>query len=217
MPSGPKISRWQNASSDSSASRSSDDAENDESDVAVFGARTGRGGEFSDARCLQKFFASLGAQEKFLVGGQAGAVREQHAKRDFAAVCETIVGEFRDDRRDRGFEIEKAALIQDHGHRGRGDDFRERSQIEDARGRDFGRIRIVGETAEGFVGDEFSAEGDRERAGGEGAGGDSLFQDAEGVAKAVVLRGEIAHQEGKTGFSIRQRQVQGYFVKLMGL
>ena len=32
------------------------------------------------------------------------------------------------------------------------------------------------------------------------------------LAKLIILRGEIAHQEGKTGFSIGQRQVQGHFV-----
>jgi len=53
------------------------------------------------------------------------------------------------------------------------------------------------------VGDEFSAESDRQRAGREGAGSDGLFQDAEGARKLVILRGEIAQQEGKAGFSIR--------------
>ena len=62
------------------------------------------------------------------------------------------------------------------------------------------------------MGDELSAEGDRERAGGEGVSGDSLFQDAERAGKPTILRSEIAREEGKTGFSIGQRQVQGHFV-----
>ena len=62
-----------------------DDAENNEADVAIFGARAGSGDERSGERSLQKVFTSLGAKEKFFVGGQAGAVREQHAQRDFAA------------------------------------------------------------------------------------------------------------------------------------
>jgi len=121
-------------------------------------------------------------------------------------------GEFRDDSSDWGFEIEQAALVEDHRHGGRGDDFSQRSEIEDTRGRDLGRSRIICETADSLVGDELSAEGDRERAGGEGAGGDGLFKDAESAAKAIILRGEIAHEKGKTRVSIGQRQVQGYFV-----
>ncbi len=112
-------------------------------------------------------------------------------------------GEFRDDRGDRRFQIKQAALVENHGHGGRGDDFGERSEIEEARGGDFGRSRIVGEAAEGLVGDQLSAEGDSERAGGEGAGGDGIFQDAKGAAKAIILCDEVAHEEGKAGLSIR--------------
>jgi hypothetical protein len=53
------------------------------------------------------------------------------------------------------------------------------------------------------VSDEFSAKSDGERAGREGAGGDGIFQKTKGDAKAILLCGEIAHQEGKTGFSMR--------------
>ena len=60
------------------------------------------------------------------------------------------------------FEIEQAALVEDHSHRGRGNDFSERGEIEEARGGDFGRRWIVGETAEGFAGYEFSVERDGE-------------------------------------------------------
>jgi hypothetical protein len=62
------------------------------------------------------------------------------------------------------------------------------------------------------VGDDLSAECDRERAGGEGVSGDGVFQDAERAAEAIILRSEIAREEGKSRLSIRQRQVQGYFV-----
>jgi len=50
----------------------------------------------------------------------------------------------------------------------------------------------------------------RPRALREGASGDGFFQDAERAAEAIILCGEIAREEGKTGFSIGQRQVQGY-------
>ena len=62
-----------------------DDAQNNEADVAVFGARSGSGFERSGKGGMQKLCASLGAQEEFFVGGQAGAVGEQHAHSDFAA------------------------------------------------------------------------------------------------------------------------------------
>jgi hypothetical protein len=38
------------------------------------------------------------------------------------------------------------------------------------------------------------------------------LQDAKSAAEAVILRGEIAREEGKTRLSIGQRQVQGCFV-----
>ena len=192
-----------------------DDAENDEADVAVFGARTGGSGKRRGEGGLQKFFTSLGAQEKLFVGGQAGAVGKQHAQRDLAAASIMTVrgaGEFGDDSSHRGFEIEQPALVEDHRHASRGDDFSQRRKIKDACGRDPGRSRIICEAAEGLMGDEFSAEGDRERAGGEGAAGDGLFQNAERTTEAIILRSEIAREEGETGFSIGQRQVQGHFV-----
>ena len=111
-----------------------------------------------------------------------------------------------------GFQIEQAALVKDHGHA-----VVATTLVSEARSKRLavvtsGDSRIVGEAAEGLAGDEFSAEGDRERAGREGAGGNGRFQDAESIAKPIVLRNEIAHQEGKTRLSIGQRQVQGCFV-----
>jgi len=192
-----------------------DDAENDEADVAVFGAGTGSRCKGCCEGGLQKVFAGLGAQKKLFVRRQAGAVREQHTQSDFAAAVVTLgelAREVGDDGGDRGFEIEQAAFVENHGHGRRGHDFGERSEIEDVRCGDLGRSRIVCEAAEGLVGYELSPEGDRERAGGEGTGDDGSFQDAEGARKPIILRDEIAHEEGKPGFSIRQRQIQGCFV-----
>ena len=61
------------------------DAENDEADVAVFGASAGIGGEFGGEGGREQFVASLGAQEELLVGRQSGGVRQQHAQSDFVA------------------------------------------------------------------------------------------------------------------------------------
>ena len=61
------------------------DAENNEADVAVFGAGAGGGGERRGESGSQNRFASLGTQEKLFVSRQAGAVCEQHAHGDVAA------------------------------------------------------------------------------------------------------------------------------------
>ena len=66
------------------------------------------------------------------------------------------------------------------------------------------------------MGDEFSAESDGDRAGGEGAGGDSFFEKTKGDAKAIVLCDEIAHEEGKTGVSFGSVIFKG-ISELMGL
>ena len=60
-------------------------AEDDESDVTVFGAHAGGGGQCSGEGGLEKFVASLGSQVELFVGGQAGGVRQQFAQRYFAS------------------------------------------------------------------------------------------------------------------------------------
>ena len=102
-------------------------------------------------------------------------MRQEHAQRDLEATGVTR-GEFRDDRGDRGVEVEQSAFVQDHGHGGSGNDFCDRCQVKDALEGDGGSGEIVGEAAKGLVGDEFSAESDGERARGEGAGGDGVFK-----------------------------------------
>ena len=49
--------------------------------------------------------------------------------------------------------------------------------------------------AEGTVGDEFSLKSNGNRAGREGAGGDGFIENCEGALEAIVLRGEIAHED----------------------
>jgi hypothetical protein len=87
-------------------------------------------------------------------------VREQHAhvtRRGGASSSDPP--RIRDDRVTGASRSSSRARTESWPWR-RGDDFRERSEIEQARGRDLGRSRIVGEAAERFVGDEFSAESD---------------------------------------------------------
>ena len=60
--------------------------------MSLYSARVaGGGGKRRGEGGLQKVFTSLGAQEKLFVGGQAGAVREQHAHSDFAAARVIVV------------------------------------------------------------------------------------------------------------------------------
>ena len=84
MPSGPKISRWQKVSSGSSARRSSAIAQDDEADVAVFGARAGIGSEIGGEGGGEEFVARLRTEEQFFVSGQAGSMGQQHAQRHVA-------------------------------------------------------------------------------------------------------------------------------------
>ena len=54
---------------------------------------------------------------------------------------------------------------------------------------------------------EFTAEDDGQRAGRESVVGNRFLHNAESAAKAIVLRNEILHQEGKTvGRILRYRQ-----------
>ena len=81
---------------------------------------------------------------------------QQHAQ-GYVAAARVVPCKFGDDGGDGGVQVEKSAFVEDHRHGGGGDGFRDRSQVEDAGGGDRWRSWIVGETAEGVVGDEFSA------------------------------------------------------------
>ncbi len=98
---------------------------------------------------------------------------------------------------DGGFEIEQSAFIQDHGHGGGGDDFRERSEIEEVGSGCVRGSGIIGEAAESLVRDQFSGKRDGQCAGREGANGDRLFQNVESSAEAVILVCQIADQKSK--------------------
>src|SRR5579863_2393557 len=72
---------------------------------------------------------------------------QQHAQGDLLTagiVCRKIPH----DRRDRHLQVEQAALVEDHGHGGRGHNFGQGSEIEDAAGRCLGRLRVISKAAE---------------------------------------------------------------------
>ena len=98
-------------------------------------------------------------------------MRQQHAHGDLLAT--RIVGlEFGHHRGHGQVEIQKAALVKDHGHTGGGDDLGEGSEIKDAGDGGLGSIRLVDETTEGFQSDEVSAMRDGDRGCGKSALGD---------------------------------------------
>ena len=69
----------------------------------------------------------------------------------------TRLRELRHDRGNGRFQIEQAALVEDHGHAGGGHRFGDRSQIKDTGSGDARRIWLVGKPAKGFERNEFSA------------------------------------------------------------
>ena len=136
MASGPKISRWQNASSGSSASRSSATPRMMKP-MSLYSARVPGMAASSVVKAARKSSSRvLCAHEKFFVSGQSGAMCQQHAEGDLAALgCvrdKFSSSEFGDDRGERRFQIQHPAFVEDHRHRGRSDDLGHRREVEDA-------------------------------------------------------------------------------------
>ena len=162
------------------------DAEEDESDVAVFDVRAGVIGKRHGKGGCEKFVASAGAEKKFLVGGEARGMSQQHAEGDFVATG-ILAGEFSDNRDQGQVEVEQTALIEDHCHRGRGNHLGEGSKVEKGCGHWFKGGRIVGETAKGAESQQLITVGDRDGCGREGAGHNCIFEDAKSVSKTGIL------------------------------
>jgi len=186
--------------------------EQDESDVAVFGARSGGGSQRSGECRLQYGVPRFAVQKKLFVSRQAGAMGEQHVQRYLTpeAAITRSGGKFRNNGGYCRLKVKQSPLIKNHCHGSRGDDLGERREIKNARRGDVGRPLIVGEAAESLACDEFALKTHRERAGGERLGGNGILKNAKGAGKPLVLRGEISQEERKARFSIRQRRVQGY-------
>ena len=161
-------------------------AEEDESDVAVLGVRARVVSQRHRESGCEEFVASAGAQEKLLVSGQAGGMREQHAQGDLVAT-RVFAGEFSDDRDNRGVEVEQATFVKDHGRGCGGDHLCKGGEVEEGVGRRLGRVWVVGETTQGPQGDEFSLVGDGDARGGEGVSSDGVVQEAERAGEAEVL------------------------------
>ena len=110
-----------------------------------------------------------------------------------------VACKFGDDGGDGGLQIQQAALVKNHRHGGGGDGFRDGGEIKDTVRGDGWGSGIVGETTEGVVGDEFSAQSDGQRAGRECADGNRVLQQDEGVAESLFLSAVVAHEEGEAG------------------
>ena len=107
-------------------------AEDNESDVAVFGASVRISVERNRKGGAQEFVAGVSAKKQLFVRRQAGRVRQQHAKRDFVAsgIGRSIGEKLWQGAGDRRFQIEQAAFIEDHCHRRGGENFGQRRKIE---------------------------------------------------------------------------------------
>ena len=180
-------------------------AEEDESNVTVFGAGGGIGGERGGECGTEEFVARARLEEQFFVRGQAGGVGEQHAEGYVAAaeIGRSDVGEFGDSANDGGVELEKAAFVEDGGHRCGGDDFGKGGEIEERGGSDeklptlsqrtrqgWGNLDIflfVSEVAERFQCDEFALVGDGYGGGREGTVSDGVAENCEGGGERLIL------------------------------
>ena len=120
---------------------------------------------------------------------------QQHAQSYFAAP-KILSGlwrggnKFGNDGGDGSVEIEEAALVMKHGHRGGGDNFCEGGQVEKRRGlyrkiptlsestREMWgtRVGFVDQLTRGFECNQATLMGDCERGGGEGARGDGMVK-----------------------------------------
>ena len=116
---------------------------------------------------------------------------QQHAEGDFSSpgivLTRRIIAKFRDDPGDGSIEFEKAALVQDHCHRSRGDDLGQRCQVEDGGGRRQGRIRGRRETAEGFQREKPISMGHRDGRGGKSAISNRLVEQGKSRGKTLIL------------------------------
>lgn len=176
------------------------DAEKDESNVAIFGVGSGIVGERHRECCRKEFIAGAGAQEKLFVCRKAGRVGEEHAQRDLIA-ARVLTGKLPDDRDQGHVEIEEAALVEEHRHGRGGQDFGQGREVEERDGSGLRGGAIEGEVAEGSEGYEFVFVRNSDGGGGEGAGGDGIIENAEGVRETGDLIVEGGDEWGQEGFS----------------
>src|SRR5437868_6883452 len=161
-------------------------AQQNESDVAVFGMRTGIVDKRRGVSSSQEFVASAGAQEKLLVGGQAGRMGEQHAQGYFIAPG-VFARKFTKDGDQREIEIQQAALVQDHCHGSGSHDLSERGEVKQRVWGGPRRLGIEGELSEGAQGKELARMGHGHRDSRKGVGCDRVAQNAECERESQVL------------------------------
>ena len=123
-------------------------AEQDESDVAVLGVSAGGMVQRSVAGRMEEFATVASSLEELDVGRESAGVGEQLANGDSG------LAEFVKDGGGAGVEVEQSTLVEEHRHRGGGDDLGDGREVEDRVGLDSGRIRVVDEVTEALRGDE---------------------------------------------------------------
>lgn len=112
-------------------------AQDDESDVAIFGSGAGIVGEGSDEGGAQEFVAQVRLEEKFFVSGQTRGMGQQHAESNVPAArigaTARASQKFRNCADHRSIEFEQAAFVQNRCHGCGGDCFGEGSEVEKCR------------------------------------------------------------------------------------
>ena len=117
-------------------------------------------------------------------------MRQKHAERDLAAsvfLSCVILGESGQQLHQWLFELEKAAIVQNHAGGGGGNDLGDRCQIVDRFSGYDRRCGVISEMPEALVGDELSLMNDGDSCSGESALVDAGKQDAKGTLELFVL------------------------------
>jgi hypothetical protein len=125
---------------------------------------------------------------------QAGAVREQHVKRDLPA-ARVISIEFWNNSNKLRVQIEQPSLIQNHRHAGCGDNLGDRRQIEDAFHGDRRRGSLVCEVAERLQGNQFPRVGYGNRSAGKRFLRNRIFQNPERISENPILIAKLRGRE----------------------
>src|SRR5271165_5801985 len=169
-----------------------DFAQEDEANVAVAGSRSRRCDQGSGACGTDQIVTGAGGLEELDVGRKTAGVSEQHANGDGAAVA--AMAEFGEERGDRRFQIQQAALVEQHSHGCGRDNFCDRGEVKDRLPAYLVRIWLVGVAAETCTDDARPAAVDRQGGAGKGMLADAIADNGEGASELGFLLVEFGLQ-----------------------
>jgi len=163
-----------------------DFTEDDVADIGVDEFGVDGCGEFEIADVDPGLLSAIGVIAQVIVGGEAAAMQEQMLDGDFVFAVGCEFGQVFGDGVGEG---ELAALGEDHDGGGGGDDFGERSEIENSVRRHRGFGRLDGAHAEGFAIDDFVLVADEQDCAWDIASGDGGFDEPIGVRHVIGVEG----------------------------